>query len=278
LVWEGKLNLLNGDVNPKKKNAPPILRSITIGPAVGPSEPKEETMRARAKDLIEEYYRNLQSPANRAAVLSPEIPNKAEFENWLQNNKKIVVEGNISVPLPDAKSQTIVVRNVPGVKIYVDPAPFLTEDISQYSKTDTYHQLALTFTVDFQADKISKVVYDDRFITPVLAPKPAVIVNPEPAPKPAPKQPIPSGEYYKVQILLLKSYKDPAELPEKYRVEGVVAEKYSDGFYKYVVPAGTSLREAFSVLNQMISRGIEDAWIAVYQNGERIRPSQASAK
>jgi len=98
------------------------------------------------------------------------------------------------------------------------------------------------------------------------------------APQPAPKQPVPSGEYYKVQILMLKSYKDIAELHEKYRVDGVTVEKYSDGYYKYVVPAGTTVKEALTVLKQMTSRGIEGAWIAVYQNGERIRPSQALAK
>ena len=286
LVWEGKLNLLNGAVNEKKKNAPPVLRAINFGsPAKEPAEPKEEQMRARAKELIEEYYRNLQS-TNLTAVLAPEIPNKAEVENWLLSNRKIVVEGNINVPLPDATSQSIVVRNVPGVTIYVDPAPYMTEDISRYSKTDAYHQLALTFTVDFKADKITKVEYNGQFVAPELAPIPVAAIT---VAEPVQQQPVQQsiqqppvqqsvastkGKNYMVQILLQKSYKPLAELPQKYRVDNVIVEKYSDGYYRYVVPAGNTLSEALAVLRQMLAQGIEDAWIAVYEDGDRVRPPQ----
>ena len=54
-------------------------------------------------------------------------------------------------------------------------------------------------------------------------------------------------------------------------------EKYIEGditYYKYVVPAN-SFSEAFSIRNQLVEKGIEDAWIAVYDEyGERVRPAQ----
>ena len=286
LVWDGRISLVNGEVNDKKKMTPPRLRTIMISPA-GSSEPKDEQMRARAKELIEEYYQNLQS-SNRAAVLAPEIPNKTEFDNWLRNKTRLVVDGDINVPLPDATSQTIEVRNVPDVTIYVDPTPYMTEDVSQYSKTEAYHQLALTFTVDFQADEIAKVVFSDKFTGPELAPKPVVAAEQEPTVEPEPvvtpsvpqraSSSVPSSgkKYYKVQILLLQSYIPLTELPQKYRVENVTVEKYSDGrntSYKYMIPANT-LNEAVAIRNQMNARGIEDAWIAVYDGSERVRPNQ----
>jgi len=275
LVWDGRINLINGEVNSKKKAAPPRLRTIVITPEtdapVVSSEPKEELMQARAKELIEEYYRNLRSPANRSAVLAPEIPNKANFENWLQNNTKIEIAGNINVPLPSATSQSIEVRNVPGVKIYVDPVPYLKEDISRYSRIEAYHQLALAFTVDFQADRITRVVFEDRFFGPELAP--TTVATKEPEKKPViPAVSSQRGLQYKVQILLRDSYVNPSELPQRFRVDNVTVEKYSDG-YKYVIPAG-SLNEAFAIRERMIANGIEDAWIAVYENGVRIRPPQ----
>ena len=267
LVWVGRLNMLNGEVHPKKKNAPPVLRSINVEPIVVPSVPKEEVMRARAKELIEAYYQNLQSSANRSAALAPEITSKEEFSKWLQNSTKIVVEGSVNVQLPDASSQKLVVRNIPGVKIYLDPAPYLTDDVSQYRTTDTYHQLTMAITVDFKADEITKVEFEDRFVTPVLAPKPEVKVELPPPP------PVVKGQQYKVQILLLDSYKAIDQLPNRYRVDNLVVEKYSDGYCKYVIPA-SSLKEALAIRSQMISKGVEDAWIAVYEDGVRVRPSQ----
>ena len=283
LIWDGRVKLVNGEVDQKKKMAPPILRTIVIS-SVDTSEPKEEQMQARANELIEEYYRNLQAPTNRAVVLAPEISNKAEVSSWLQNQTRIDIQGNINVPLPEATSQTVEVRDVPGVKIYVDPAPYMTDDISQYSKTEAYHQLALTFTVDFQADKISKVVYEDYFVTPELAPKPVVVEEPKPIPEPEPepvsKQPVQptKGTQYKVQILLLQSYIPIAELPQRFRVDNVAVEKYVEGkntYYKYVIPA-KNLNEAVAIRNQMTARGIEGVWIAVYQDGERVRPYQGN--
>jgi len=87
----------------------------------------------------------------------------------------------------------------------------------------------------------------------------------------------PSGrEYYKVQILLLQQYVPLAELPERFRVENVIVERYFEGqntYYKYVIPAN-NLNEAFAIRNRMNDRGILDAWIAVYEDGQRIRPYQ----
>ena len=278
LIWDGKINLVNGAMNERKKNPPPILRTIEMTPIDVSSEPKEEVMRTRAKNLIEEWYRNLQLPATRSAVLSPEIPNKTNFEDWLHNSIRIEIMGTVNVPLPSINNQTIEVRNVPEVKIHLDPLPFMTEDASQYSSTEAYHQLSLVFTVDFQADKIAKVVYVDRFVRPELAPKlePApLLTDPDPAPIVLPVQQS-TGEYYKVQFLFRGSLIDPAELPEIYKVENMTIEKYYEDdipYFKYVVPA-RSIGEAVRIRDRLIEKGIEDAWIAVYENDERIRPLQ----
>ena len=286
LIWEGRIKIVNGEVD-ENKSAPPILRSIIIGSETVPSEPKEEQLRARAKNLIEEYYRNLRLPANRAAVLAPEIPYKADLENWLQNSTRIeIMEGYINVPILNATSGSIEVSSVPGVRIHVDPTPYLKENASQYSRIEAYHQLALTFTIDLQADKIAKVVYEDRFIVPELAPKsvsivePELIVQSEPVVQSKPVfQPVPTSrgnEYYKVQILLRQTYLPIEELPQIFRRQDVTVEKYIDEgntYYKYVIPA-RSISEAFAIRNEMIEKGIEDAWIAVYENEVRIRPFQ----
>jgi len=277
LIWDGRIKLINGAVD-DKKTLPPILRSIIISPVTGPKISKEEQMRARAIDLIEEYYRNLQMPTNKEVVLAPEIPNKAELENWLQNALKIEIVGPVNVHLPAATSQTIELRNVPGVMMHVDPIPYMEEDV-QYSKTEAYHQLSLAFTVDFQQDKITKVVYEGTFIVPEPAPKPVVTVDPEPVMPTEPVfQPISlkQGEYYKVQILFRHSFVPFSNLPEVFKVQNLTVEKYTEGentYYKYVVPT-KSLSEAFALRDRLIENGIDDAWIAVYENDERIRPFQ----
>jgi len=271
LIWDGRVNLINGEVDGRRRTAPPILRTIVINPdaaavSAEPAKPaestqlKEEQMRARAKELIEEYYRNLRS-SNFSAVLAPEIPNKAEFETWLRTNTRIETDGTLYVPQPMSISQSIEVSNVPGIKIYVN---------------EGYYQLAPVFLIDFQADKITKVVYAYNFVRPELEPRQVVQEPPvrQTGVQPTGLQsvPAPSGEHYKVQILLLQTFVPRTELPEKFRVDNLDVERYPDG-YKYVVSAN-SLNEAFAIKNRMISRGIEDAWIVVYRNGERIRPPQ----
>ena len=276
LIWDGKIKLVNGEVA-DHKNAPPKLRTIVISPVTIASEPNEELIRARIVELIEEYYNNLQSPTNKAVVLAPEIPNKVILENWIQNSTKIETDGYLNVALPVALGQFIEVSSVPNVNIYVDPAPFMMENVSQYNRDEAYHQLALTFTIDIKADKIIRVAYVDNFVVPELVPKPVLIDEPVPVirydPVSQPATPLGGGENYKVQILLRNSYIPLNELPELFRVENITVEKY-DGQYKYVIPA-SSLNEALAIRNRLIDKGIDDAWIAVYEsNGERIRPLQ----
>ena len=142
-------------------------------------------------------------------------------------------------------------------------------------------------------------IYEEIVVAPVIAEAPVVVEEPKPELVPEPEPPVsqtvtqpvvsqpapqpvsrpvpPSGrEYYKVQILLLRSYIPPAQLSEKFRVENIAVERYNDGgiiYYKYVIPAN-NLNDAFAIKNRMNARGIEDAWIAVYENGIRIRPYQ----
>ena len=67
---------------------------------------------------------------------------------------------------------------------------------------------------------------------------------------------------------------DIKDLPQKYWIKDAFVEKYVvDGkeTWKCVVNAG-SLSEALAIRRELMGAGIEDAWIAVYENGERIRP------
>jgi len=281
LVWDGRIKLDNGTVD-QSSIEPPTLRSIIVSPVDNePKISKEEQMRARAINLIEEYYRNLQRPTNMEHVLAPEIPNKTEIEYLLQNAQRIDIIGPVNVHLPAASTEIIEFRNVPAVHMHVDPVPYLEADV-QYSKTEAYHQFALTFTVDFLADKITKVVYDGRFVAPEQAPRPVARVEPEYVPQnePAFQPGFPSrqGEYYKVQILFRHTFIPLSDLPEVFKVPNLTVEKYTEGdniYYKYVVPART-LSEAFAIRDRMVEQGVDDAWIAVYENDVRIRPFQGT--
>ena len=119
---------------------------------------------------------------------------------------------------------------------------------------------------EFEPDPVPPV---SQTVTQPVVSQPATQPTPQPVSRPVP----PSGrEYYKVQILLLQSYIPPAELPERFRVENLTVERYNDG-YKYVISAN-NLNDAFAIKNRMNARGIHDAWIAVYENGVRVRPYQ----
>ena len=285
MVWDGRIHLVDGQINNKRTISPPILRTIIIGSEIPPPPFDGEQVQSLAKDLIEEYYNNLQSPDNRFAVLAPEIPNKEKFEELLENNINIELEGNISVPVLSEPTQTIDVSTVPIVRFFVDSAPFITEDISEYSSTEAYHQLALTFTVDFEANEITRVVFRENFVPPVLAPKPEIeeetipepeeVVVAEPVVQPAAPRPAiaVSGRHYKVQIMAHTSYVPIANLPQRFRVENLVVEKYADNDFKYVLPAN-SQSEAIAIRDQMSQRGIE-SWVVTYEDGARL-PTRAT--
>ena len=179
LVWDGRIRLVNGEVDSKRTTPPPILRSIVVSSVKDSSESQEE----QAETIAEEIFKAPEPVSTSTPVVEEPIPEP-------------VVTQSVSAPVSAPPSQPAVSRPVP-----------------------------------------------------------------------------PSGmEYYKVQILLLQSYVPPANLPERFRVENVTVEKYIDG-YKYVISAN-NLNEAFAIRNRMNARGIGDAWIAVYENGVRIRPYQ----
>ena len=292
LSWEGKLPLVNGEINKLKKITPPVLRFIKITDVTDSpessaskgssqiSETKKQQMQAMAKELIEKYYTSLQTPVNQNAVLAPEIPNKTEFAQWLQSSTRIeIASGDVSVNLPD-NDQFIEVKTVPRVLLHVDPTPYMTEGSSLYASKSAYHHLTLIFTVDLQAEKIAKVVYTDDFIRPVLAPKIEKPVEDQitqsksaPLPVDPKKQPpvSPNGINYKIQILALDFYKPVAELPQRLRIDGLVVEKYASG-YKYVVAAGETLQEALAKQRQLTAQGLDETWIVVYNNEARTNP------
>ena len=135
-------------------------------------------------------------------------------------------------------------------------------------------------------EELFAVENKDRLIDPEVTPQQNVVTNPEPAqqqitesvsqttaPTVTRTDSSPRGVYYKVQILIQGSYTPLDRLPERFRVDNVTVEKYSDGYYKYVIPAGT-LSEAVAIRDRMVARGVYDAWIAVYENGVRVRPPQ----
>lgn len=183
LVWDGRLRLVNGEVDDKQTMTAPILRTIIINPVDNSSEPKEPK-----EEPIEDKF------------VAPEV-------------------------------------TAPPV------------------------------VIDKPTQKTAEVVTET-----------VINVASQPALPPPPPPPVQSskGEHYKVQFLLLHSYVSPADLPQKFKVENTIVERYSDGqntYYKYVVPVN-SFREALALRDQLVERGIDDAWIAVYENEERVRPLQ----
>ena len=203
LTWEGKLPLVNGEVNNSKKIAAPVLRSIKITPVTDFSESSEPL---KSGDL-DKY--------TAPVPVAPEIVPVEE-----------IVETKPALLPVEPKAEPIVEPKVEFVEPKVEPKvePAVEQKVSQ----------------------------------PVRPPVAKPVAQTE-------------GLYYKVQIMANDFYKPVAELPQKFRVDGVVVEKYRSG-YKYVVPAGTTMREALAKQRQLAEKGLDQTWIVVYQNGERFRP------
>ena len=271
LNWEVaiSLNKKTGAVDTKASRA--ILKSISVEPASGFFPAEKQQIQAVAEKLIKDYYQSLRD-ARYSAV---EIPD--EWKNPLQTSAKRDTEGEIMVALPSTTS--FEVKTVPALKIYVSP--------------ESYHKVALGFRIaindDLQSGRIVSVNYNELEKPRMVEPKPEpeivakpepVVVKPEPEPKIEPK-PIPvvtdRGRTYKVQILSALNYVAVDKLPQQFRVDNITIEKYVVGgstYYKYVVPAGTTLSEAFAVRKQLRDKGLNDAWIAVYENGVRVSPNE----
>ena len=259
MKWEVllKLNKKTGAVDTKGSRA--VLNSIFVEPSSGYFASEQQQMKATAEKLIKDYYQSLKD----AKWSTVEIPD--DWKGTLQTSTKRETEGEIMVSPPTTASFDV--RTVPDLKIYVNP--------------ESYHKVALGFKIvindDLKSGRITAVNYNELEKPRIVEPEPVIAAIPEPVievkPEPVVRE---RGIVYKVQILSL--YKPIAvnNLQERYRMDNVTIEKYVvDGvaYYKYMVPAGT-LNEALAVRRQMRNNGIEDAWIAVYENGSRVSPNE----
>ena len=193
LIWEGKLPLVNGEVNNSKKIAKPVLRSIKTAVY----EPPKPQMQAKVEELTED-----KEPVIVAAPV-PEVVKPVE---------EPVTESK-PVLLPVEPTAEPVVEQ-PVARPVEPPVKTATKPVSQ-----------------------------------------------------------PDGSYYKIQIMSIDFYKPIAELSPKFRVDGLVVEKYRND-YKYVVPAGTTMKEALAKQRQLAEKGLDQTWIVVYENGARVRPPE----
>ena len=271
LNWEVAINLnkKTGAVDTKTSRA--VLRSIDVQPASGFFPEEQQQMQAVAEKLIKDYYQSLKD-AKWSAV---DIPD--EWKSPLQTSTKRETEGDVRVELPT--SQLFVVNTAPNLRIYVSP--------------DAYHKVAPEFRMsiddDLKTGRIISVSYNElekpRIVEPepepviVAEPEPKIEVKPEPV-KVAPPVVVERGKTYKVQILSSLKLVPIDKLPQRLRgIDNISIEKYVVGgttYYKYMVPAGTTVSEALAVRRQMRDKGIEDAWVAVYQDGARVSPNEGA--
>ncbi|MEZ5198699.1 MAG: SPOR domain-containing protein [Bacteroidales bacterium] len=80
-----------------------------------------------------------------------------------------------------------------------------------------------------------------------------------------------SGTCYRVQILAMKQGRvSPEVLKEIYAIEEEVNEEVYPNWHKYTVGKCTSKEEAKKLREKLVEKGIIDAFVVIYQNGERI--------
>ena len=270
LNWEVSLvvNKKTGAVDTRLSKA--VLKSIEVEPASGFFLTERQQMQVISETLIKDYYQSLRS-ARWSAVEIPE-----EWRNPLQTSTKRDTEGDVTVSLPT--TTTFEVKTVPDLKIFVND--------------DAYHKVALGFRIaindDLKSGRITSVNYVELEKPKIVEPEPQPEPEPEPVfattPAPAPAvvaQPVvrERGRTYKVQILSLTRFTELSNLPVRFRMDNVSIEKYVVGgrtYYKYMVPAGTTLNEALDVRRQMRNKGIADSWIAIYENGARVAPNEGA--
>jgi DUF438 domain-containing protein len=79
------------------------------------------------------------------------------------------------------------------------------------------------------------------------------------------------GYCYRVQILaILNKSVDPESLREMHKIEEEVNEEVYHNWRKYTVGKCASIGEAKLLLNKIKDKGITDAFIVIYKNGERV--------
>jgi len=244
------------------------LSSVTVEPATGFFESEMQQMQTIAENLINGYFQALRD--GRFATI--EIP--IEWINPLQNSVRRETEGNVFVSLPSSSSFDV--RTVPDLKIFVDQEAFHRVDLGFNISIDDDLRSGRITRVDYRELERPIIVEQQIEVEPEIA-EPVTIAATQPSvTQPVFTRPTETGATFRVQILSLLRHVAISDLPQLYRLDDLIIERYvieGVNYYKYVVPAGTTMNEALSVMRQLQNRGIEDAWIAVYRDGARVNPN-----
>lgn len=81
-----------------------------------------------------------------------------------------------------------------------------------------------------------------------------------------------NGSYFRVQIMALQKNRiDPEDLARIYGIEEEISEEVYDDWRKYTIGAFKSITDAKAMKQKMIDKGIHDAFIIAYINGERFK-------
>jgi len=81
-----------------------------------------------------------------------------------------------------------------------------------------------------------------------------------------------NGSYFRVQILALERNRiDSEDLQNIYKIEEEVSEEVDDEWRRYTLGGYKSITDAKAMKQKMIDKGITDAFIVAYINGERFK-------
>ncbi len=90
---------------------------------------------------------------------------------------------------------------------------------------------------------------------------------------------VPQGFEYRVQIMAKAKRRENVEqLQAKYNLDYPVIEHYQDGLYLYTVGHFNSYNEALKAARRIKAKGVFDAFVTAYQNGQRIRLTKEMMK
>ncbi len=90
---------------------------------------------------------------------------------------------------------------------------------------------------------------------------------------------IPKGFEYRVQIMAKAERRDnPDRLQARYHLDYPVIEHYQDGLYRYTVGHFNSYNKALEAARQIKAKGVFDAFVTAYLNGQRVRMTKAMRK
>lgn len=87
---------------------------------------------------------------------------------------------------------------------------------------------------------------------------------------------ISQGFEYRVQIMAKAKRRDnPEQLQARYHLDYPVIEHYQDGLYRYTVGHFNSYHKALEAARKIKAKGVFDAFVTAYLNGQRVRLTKA---